>query len=128
MKRASLPIKTLAQGSLLYYGTSAREQFRMPRGPAWFTLSLEKARYWSSWAPMGGAPRTLSFIVKQSVKLFDTRSLRNWQRLAEYLDVEDTTYPMSRAVCKIGNGWYGREEVLLCAPRRYLTAAHTAKP
>lgn len=118
---SKLPTRQLSRGTLLYYGTSAVEQFTMPRGPAWFTFTLEKAHHWSHWAPVGGTPRVLSFAVKQGVTLFDTRSLRNWRRLAEHLGVEDTTYPMSRAVCKIGDGWYGRDEILLCAPRRHLT-------
>lgn len=106
----------------LYHGTSRRKRFAVPRPPAWFAFTPEKAWFWAEWAHDGGKPRVLEFEVARPVELPSTAAYADWLKLADAVGGDsDDQWDMAKAVKKAGlPGWYGLEEVLLTDPEEVL--------
>ena len=114
-------MRLLRAGTPLFHGTPAHG-FDIPRGPAWFAFTHEKAAFWSAWASKAGdVRRVLAFHVTTDVELADTRTREAWEALSARYACGDTTYEMASAFERHGlPGWYGQHEIMLVNPAAVL--------
>lgn len=110
----------LPTGTLLYHGTSAKEEFAVPRGPAWFTKDEETAREWMCWKMRPkherGRPRVLTCRLLAALMLVDTVAVEDWEALGLFVldDTDPITYHLADSMAAKGlSGWFGNKEVLI---------------
>ncbi len=117
------PMLDLPGHTLLYHGTNTND-FMVPDGPAWFTLTPEGAMKWINWAGVhpsrtAGSERVMVFQSYGNLPLLDTRSEAAWRHLCLILagDPDVSMGVIASAVQQGGyQGWYGRNEIMLVNP------------
>lgn len=127
-----IKLVTLKKGTFLFHGTDSIERFSELRGPAWLCETMDQASEWYGWSdgPMsGGKKRILRFVVTRNLELVDTTTLEQWQNL--FMKLCRTPDPLigqaAKAVAKAKlRGWYGKREVMVVSPPRFLAPAGLA--
>lgn len=126
-----LRTRKLDCGTRLYHGTSAPEDFSIPRGPAWFsdaTAVANRFQRWHEWSP--SRPRTLVFSVSESPELLLLQSRDDFDAFEdEHEELPNDPAEMAEAVCRAGyDGWIIPDnypegaDIMLCRPEDWLTA------
>lgn len=116
---------TLRRGMLLYHGTDAKEDFEMPRGPAWFSNSIDVARWFSTWHDEA-RPRILVFKLKEKLVLPEVtqdRSNEIWEIIEDQGIDADVLY---NNICSKHDGWIIPDnypqgaDIMICSPDNHL--------
>jgi hypothetical protein len=124
---------TIQKGAELYYGTSAKEDFKIPNGPVWLTDCSHTAEDSAAFKKSGGGPcRVLIYRVTTEIPLVLIKSQEDEERLEKWLEEEHgllfdmESSSMVEKFCSIENGlhmendcWSG-SQTLLCDPGRWL--------
>jgi len=123
----------LPTGTILYHGTDSPKNFTMLRGPSWLVDDIRKAEEWAGWSKSGGGrkKRVLEFSTKKTLKLLDTRALRQWRRVGILLmdDDDPCMWGLARKVAEAGfDGWLGNTEVMISRPKDALTSGQVLGP
>jgi hypothetical protein len=83
----------LRKGTILYHGTSAPDEFVIPDGPAWFSMSENVARKFVDWHDHEDArPRILKFKVATPPSLALLNDKHDLEELMEEVGIEDLDY------------------------------------
>lgn len=118
---------TLEEGTVVYHGTSSKEDFKIPdmTGFAWVSTSRSVAEYFAK-SRRGPRPRVLVFHLYKDVELFLVSSAQDFDELAEEEgEGEAPSGPdeLAQMVCDAGyDGWIiptnypDGDDVLLCYP------------
>lgn len=132
------PRHVIKAGSLLYHGTSTREGFEIPDGPAWFAPTAVLAAKWAGWAgdhlTHGTGPKrvhvyevTQDLDVADISKFPDSKYGKNdYEDFAHKFCGTDGYYAFARAVSLIDNGWWCANEIMIADPALFLRFAEAS--
>lgn len=120
----------IRRGEILYHGTSSKENFDIPDGPAWFSRSEGVAKNFAGYHS-GSFPRINKYLVIRQIP----RLLTIFQK-KDFENALGEDYPtwesndLAQSVCEAGyNGWVipnnypNGDDIMLCYPEQWVKAA-----
>lgn len=119
----------LRKGMILYHGTSAPDDFVMPQGPAWFSMSEAVARRFVDWHKCEDPrPRILKFKVTTSPSLALLNDKRELDELMEETGIQELNYEELYPMSAYGyDGWTipdnygpGEADIMILRPDEFL--------
>lgn len=119
------------RGTKLFHGTDVKANFRIPRGPAWFSVSYDVAEGWIGWATNEnpGQNRVLEYALVAPLSIIDMSDRAVYEAVAEHVmgDSEPLIFDFAKALGRVGEpGWVFRAgghlkgEVMLTQPKQAL--------